>query len=162
MFRIKNPSSKFKDTEVILRSIYDNTYPDANADGEPSSWYRTFLHNTYNDGIQVHLDYWTHEKIIINPFGEWVLKSEFDKSQYCGETLQLNVNIIGRKIWWFARLFVSLHRERWNQVEPRCAERWHGYGNAEMMSNSTLPLGFLHLVYSWSRVGQLLYFAIFG
>lgn len=96
MFRIKNPSSKFKDTEVILRSIYDNTYPDANADGEPSSWYRTFLHNTYNDGIQVHLDYWTHEKIIINPFGEWVLKSEFDKSQYCGETLQLNVNIIGR------------------------------------------------------------------
>ena len=21
--------------------------------------------------------------------------------------------------------FVSLQRERWNQVEPRCAERWH-------------------------------------
>ena len=33
-------------------------------------------------------------------------------------------------------------RERWNQVEPRCAERWHGCSNAEMMSNSTLPLGF--------------------
>ena len=68
----------------------------------------------------------------------------------------------GGKIWKFARLFVSLHRERWNQVEPRCAERWHGCGSAEMMSNSTLPLGFLHLGYSWSRVGQLLYFPIFG
>ena len=49
-----------------------------------------------------------------------------------------------RFIWKFTYLFVSLHRERWNQVEPRCAERWHGCGNAEMMSNSTLPLGFFH------------------
>lgn len=96
MDRIKNPSKKFKETEVILRSIYDEAYPDANADGEPSSWYRTFLHNTYNDGIQVHLDYWIHEKIIINPYGEWVLKKEFDSNQYSGETLELNVNIIGR------------------------------------------------------------------
>ena len=32
-----------------------------------------------------------------------------------------------------------------NQVEPRCAERWHGRRAkpVEMMSNSTLPLGFL-------------------
>ena len=28
-------------------------------------------------------------------------------------------------IWKFARLFVSLLRERRNQVEPRCVERWH-------------------------------------
>ena len=96
MDRIKNPSKKFKDSEVILHSIYDDVYPDANADGEPSTWYRTFLHDTYNDGIQVHLCYWTYEKILINPFGEWVLKSEFDKCQYRGETLELNVNIIGR------------------------------------------------------------------
>lgn len=96
MDRIKNPSKKFKDSEVILHSIYDDVYPDANADGEPSTWYRTFLHDTYNDGIQVHLCYWTYEKIIINPFGEWVLKSEFDKCQYRGETLELNVNTIGR------------------------------------------------------------------
>ena len=96
MDRIKNPSKKFKDTEVILRSIYDDVYPDANIDGGPSSWFKSYLHDTYNDGIQIHLYYWTYEKIVINPFGEWVLKSVFDKSQYSGETLQLNVNIIGR------------------------------------------------------------------
>ena len=93
---IKNPSKKFKETEVILRSIYDEVYPNANDDGEPSSWFKSYLHDTYNDGIQIHLNYWTYEKIIINPFGEWVLKSEFDESQYSGETLQLNVNVIGR------------------------------------------------------------------
>ena len=96
MDRIKNPSSKFKDTEIIFRSIYDEVYPDANADGEPSSWFKSYLHDTYNDGIQVHLCYWTYEKIVINPIGEWILKSEFDRSPYDGEILQLNVNIIGR------------------------------------------------------------------
>ena len=96
MDRIKNPSKKFKDSEVILHSIYDDVYPDANADGEPSSWYKSYLHDTYNDGIQIHLNYWMYEKIIINPIGEWMLKSEFDRSHYDGETLQLNVNIIGR------------------------------------------------------------------
>ena len=29
------------------------------------------------------------------------------------------------KTWKFQKEFVSLRRERWNQVEPRCAERWH-------------------------------------
>jgi len=50
------------------------------------------------------------------------------------------------KIWYFPEKFLSLQRERRNQVEPRCAERWHGYRitPVEMMSNSTLPLGFLH------------------
>ena len=46
-------------------------------------------------------------------------------------------------------------QERWNQVEPRCAERWHGCGDAEMMSNSTLPLGFLHLNIELTTRGQL-------
>ena len=29
------------------------------------------------------------------------------------------------KIWNFKKKFLSLQRERRNQVEPRCAERWH-------------------------------------
>ena len=49
------------------------------------------------------------------------------------------------KIWNYQKKFLYLQRERRSQVEPRCAERWHGCSNAEMMSNSTLPLGFLHL-----------------
>ena len=48
------------------------------------------------------------------------------------------------KVWKIREICLSLQRERRNRVEPRCAERWHGCGNAEMMSNSTLPLGFLH------------------
>ena len=98
-------------------------------------------------------------------------------AEICQKKLQIaNFSAGNVRKWWvnlkFREFFLSLHRvidfsrlpkqERWNQVEPRCAERWHGCGNAEMMSNSTLPLGFLHLGYSWSRVGQLLYFAIFG
>ena len=38
-----------------------------------------------------------------------------------------------------------------NRVEPRCAERWHGCSNAEMMSNSTLPLGFFHVSRDWTK-----------
>ena len=50
------------------------------------------------------------------------------------------------KIWKYGKKFLSLQRERRSQVEPRCAERWHGcrVKPVEMMSNSTLPLGFLH------------------
>ena len=53
---------------------------------------------------------------------------------------------IYEKTWNIQKYFLSLQRERRNQVEPRCAERWHGCraNPVEMMSNSTLPLGFLH------------------
>ena len=36
------------------------------------------------------------------------------------------LDIFWQKAWKFQKEFVSLQRERWNQVEPRCAERWHG------------------------------------
>ena len=35
---------------------------------------------------------------------------------------------IRRNIWKYQKNCLSLQRERWNQVEPRCAERWHGCG----------------------------------
>ena len=52
-------------------------------------------------------------------------------------------------------MFVSLQRERRNRVEPRCVVidvvackartvAWLQAKPVEMMSNSTLPLGFLH------------------
>ena len=67
-----------------------------------------------------------------------------------------------RNIWKIREKCLSLQRERRSQVEPRCAERWHGCGNTEMMSNSTLPLGFLHSNTELVTCGQLLYFPIFG
>ena len=53
---------------------------------------------------------------------------------------------IYENFWNSQKKFLSLQRERRSQVEPRCAERWHGWRvkPTEMMSNSTLPLGFLH------------------
>ena len=67
-----------------------------------------------------------------------------------------------RNIWKIREKCLSLQRERRSQVEPRCAERWHGCGNTEMMSNSTLPLGFLHSNTELVTCGQLLYFPILG
>ena len=32
----------------------------------------------------------------------------------------------GQIVWKFPIEDVYLQRERWNQVEPRCVERWHG------------------------------------
>ena len=66
-----------------------------------------------------------------------------------------------RKVWNITGNCLSLQRERWNQVEPRCAERWHGCGDAEMMSNSTLPLGFLHLNIELTTRGQFFYILLY-
>ena len=66
-----------------------------------------------------------------------------------------------KKIWNFKKMFLSLQRERRSQVEPRCAERWHGCrdscGDDEQFD---LAAWFPSLIYSWSRVDQLLYFPI--
>ena len=51
----------------------------------------------------------------------------------------------------FQKYFVSLQRERRNQVEPRCAERWHLRDDEQF----DLAAWFPSLIYSWSRVGQL-------
>lgn len=85
-----NPSSKFRYSEVIVRSIYDESYPDSDC------WFKSFLHDTYNEGIQLHLESWRHETIVINPQGQWLLERDFDKDAYNGEYLTLKVNIIGR------------------------------------------------------------------
>ena len=70
-------------------------------------------------------------------------------------------------------MFVSLQRERRNRVEPRCVVidavackartvAWLQVKPVEMMSNSTLPLGFLHSNTELVTCGQLLYFPILG
>ena len=87
---LDNPSLKFKDSEVIIRSIYDENYPDSD------TWFKSFLHDIYNEGIQLHLDPWRYETIVINPHGQWILEKDFDEASYEGDFLTLKVNIIGR------------------------------------------------------------------
>lgn len=89
------PYEKFKTSEVIIRSIYDEFYPKANDDGQHDTWFKSFPQNTYNDGIQLNIAPWTNEIIVINPNGEWLLKKEFDKINIHGEHMELKVNIIG-------------------------------------------------------------------
>lgn len=91
-----DPSWRFKESEIIVRSIYDEVYPGSNENDEPDTWFRSFLHDTWNDGIQLHLASWTYETIVINPIGQWMTKKEFEQISYEGETLELKVNIIGR------------------------------------------------------------------
>lgn len=87
---LDNPSLKFKDSEVIIRSIYDENYPDSD------TWFKSFLHDIYNEGIQLHLDPWRYETIVTNPHGQWILEKDFDEASYEGDFLTLKVNIIGR------------------------------------------------------------------
>lgn len=93
---LKHPESRFKEGEIIIRSIYDETYPDENNDNVNSSWFKSELHDIYYNGIQVYLMPWITETIVVNSNGWWMLKSEYDKKQYQGETIELKVNIIGR------------------------------------------------------------------
>lgn len=91
-----DPSWRFKESEIIVCSIYDEVYPGSNENDESDTWFRSFLHDTWNDGIQLHLASWIYETIVINPIGQWMTKKEFDQISYEGETLELKVNIIGR------------------------------------------------------------------
>lgn len=93
---LEDPSQKFNYSKVIIKSIFDNIYPSANEDGQYSSWFVCFLHDLYNDGIQLHLDAYTYEKIVVDCCGNWMLKKDFDNGQYQGDVLYLKVNIIGR------------------------------------------------------------------
>lgn len=91
------PYKKFRVTEVIIRSIDEENYPDANKDGETDTWFKSFLHDIDHDGILLNLTPWTYNTIVINPNGEWLTKDEFKKLNYEGEALELNTQLI-RKI----------------------------------------------------------------
>lgn len=93
---LKHPELRFKENEIIIRSIYDEFYPDVNENGENSTWFKSELHDIYCNGIQVYLTPWINETIVITPNGEWWRKSEFDKNKCNVDTLEIKVNIIGR------------------------------------------------------------------
>ena len=96
---LEHPELRFKDSEIIVRSIYDlynKVYPKANKDSENSTWFKSELHDLYSNGIQLYLTPWITETIVVTPNGSWMQKAEYDKIKYEGETLELKVNVIGR------------------------------------------------------------------
>lgn len=92
---LEHPYDKFKVSKVIIRSIYDEVYPDVNEEGKHDTWFKSFPFNIYHDGIQMKIAPWTSETLVIYPHGEWMLKNDFDKCKYDGECMELNVDIIG-------------------------------------------------------------------
>ena len=65
-----------------------------------------------------------------------------------GITLSRAKNL--QKTCKYQQKFLSLQRERRNQVEPRCAERWHLRDDEQF----DLAAWFLSLIHSWSRVAS--------
>lgn len=92
---INEPSLKFKYGEVIIRSIYDTKYPEINDNCE-CSHFKSYLHDVYDDGIQLHIAFWIYESIVVNNIGEWMLREEFEREKNNGEIIELKVNVIGR------------------------------------------------------------------
>ena len=95
---LENPTNKFISSEVLIRSILDRAYPNAYEENDPQTWFSTFIHDIYNDGIQVYLRAWDYATILISPLGEWCLEKDFDANKHGNKEclLKLNVDIIGR------------------------------------------------------------------
>ena len=70
----------------------------------------------------------------------------------------MSIKKIGRMLGYSPKNTYLCSVKRRNQVEPRCAERWHGCGNTEMMSDSNSPLGFFHSNKKLAMCDQLLLF----
>ncbi|MGN8653063.1 hypothetical protein [Segatella copri] len=91
------PSEKFICSEVIIRSIKDKDISLISDNKEmPDTRAKFFLYDIYNDGIQLYVAPWTSETIVINPYGQWLDKKEFEKLDYQGEHMELNVVKIGK------------------------------------------------------------------
>lgn len=91
------PSEKFMYSEVIIRSIKDRVVAPISDNKEmPDTRAKFFLYDIYNDGIQLYVAPWTSETIVINPYGQWLDKKEFEKLDYQGEHMELNVVKIGK------------------------------------------------------------------
>lgn len=91
------PSEKFMYSEVIIRSIKDRVVAPISDNKEmPDTRAKFFLYDIYNDGIQLYVAPWTSETIVINPYGQWFDKEEFEKLDYQGEHMELNVVKIGK------------------------------------------------------------------
>ena len=90
----KYPDRKFKDSRFILRSIEDESYP--NADGN-SNWCRTFMYDFYEKGILIWLDALFGTTAIINEKEEWYIE-EFQErnSKIQKDSVRINIRILGK------------------------------------------------------------------
>lgn len=87
---LKEPADRFIRSEVLIRSIYDEVYPRANEDAELSTWFKSYPHDTYNDGILFRLHPWIYVSIYVNQYGEWSTTKKDENS------LELKVDTIGK------------------------------------------------------------------
>ncbi|MCR8560301.1 restriction endonuclease [Mucilaginibacter sp. BJC16-A38] len=68
-----DPSLKFISEDVYIRSVDDRTYPNMpeRQNAKISPWFRSFFHDTYHNGIELHLSAAIGADIIMNKDGYW-------------------------------------------------------------------------------------------
>lgn len=79
-----DPSIKFINEAVIIRSVDDNTYPNFEivSRNDISSWFKTYLYDFYHNGIEVWLNAGIGGKIIVDNQGQWeFLEDYYDNRQ---------------------------------------------------------------------------------
>ena len=89
----QKPELRFASSELLIKSLFDRVYPESNDDNKPSTWFKTWSYNLYNEGIEIHMYAYTYAKIYIDNNLNWYLSTDKPAST---PLLELKVNIIGR------------------------------------------------------------------
>lgn len=89
----QKPELRFASSELLIKSLFDKVYPESNDDNKPSTWFKTWSYNLYNEGIEIHMYAYTYAKIYIDNNLNWYLSTDKPAST---PLLELKVNIIGR------------------------------------------------------------------
>lgn len=89
----QNPELRFVSSELIIKSLFDKVYPDSNDDEEPSTWFKTWSYDKYNEGIEIHMYAYTYAKIYLDQICNWYTGTNKPNGI---PLLELKVNIIGR------------------------------------------------------------------
>lgn len=89
----QQPELRFVSSELLIKSIFDDIYPNSNNDNETSKWFKTLAYDLYNDGIEIHIDAYTYANIYVDQSFNWYSSSDKPDNIPLHE---LKVNIIGR------------------------------------------------------------------
>ena len=89
----KKPELHFVSSELMIKSLFDNVYPESKEDDKSSSCFKTSTYSLYNEGIEVHMYAYTYAKIYIDNNLNWYTSKEKPDNT---QLLELKVNIIGR------------------------------------------------------------------
>lgn len=89
----QKPELRFASSELLIKSLFDKGYSESNEDKEPSTRFKTWSYNLYNEGIEINMYPYTYAKVYVDNNLNWYLSTDKPAST---PLLELKVNIIGR------------------------------------------------------------------